>query len=53
MTTVEFSSSSLLVAESDGSVIVPLVLLGQAQSSFIVIVIAEAYSSLSTPATGM
>ena len=54
MTTVEFSSSTLSVSESDGSLVVPLVLSGQTQSqSFSVVVIAEAdNSSLSSPATG-
>ena len=54
MTTVEFSSSTLSVSESDGSLVVPLVLSGQAQSqTFSVVVIAEADSSSSSPATGM
>ena len=54
MTTVEFSSSTLSVSESDGLLVVPLVLSGQTQSqSFSVVVIAEADSSSSSPATGM
>ena len=53
VTTVEFSSSTLSVSESSGSLVVPLVLSGQTQSqSFSVIVIAEANSSLSPAATG-
>ena len=54
MTTVEFSSSTLSVFESDGSLVVFLELSGQTQSqSFSVVVIAEADSSLLSPATGM
>ena len=53
VTTVEFSSSTLSVWESSGSLVVPLVLSGQTQSqSFSVIVIAEANSSLSPAAAG-
>ena len=52
---MEFSSSTLSVSESDGSLVVPLVLSGQTQSQpFSIVVIAEAdNSSLSSRATGM
>ena len=53
MTTVEFNSSTLSVSESSGSLVVPLVLSGQAQSqSFSVIVIPESNNSLPSSATG-
>ena len=53
VTAVEFSSSTLSVSESDGSLVVPLVLSGQTQSqTFSVVVIAEASNSLPYPATG-
>ena len=53
MTTVEFSSSTLSVSESSGSLVVTLVLSGQAQSqSFSVIVIPEGNNSLPSSATG-
>ena len=53
VTTVEFSSSTLSVSESDGSLVVPLVLSGQTQSqTFSVVVIAEASNSLPYAATG-
>ena len=53
VTTVEFNSSTLSVSESDGSLVVPLVLSGQTQSqTFSVVVIAEASNSLPYAATG-
>ena len=53
VTTVEFSSSTLSVSESSGSLMVTLVLSGQTQSQpFNVTAIAEAISSSSFLATG-
>ena len=50
---MEFGSSTLLVSESSGSLVVPLVLSGQAQSqSFSVIVIPEGNNSFPSSATG-
>ena len=54
VTTVEFSSSTISVSESSGSLVVPLVLSGQSQSqSFNVTVIAEANTLSSSAATGI